>query len=341
MAADLTIGVPFFYNEINNLRGHKVPSVGICYDSDTYFFFWRSLYQRVASKFNWTVPEHWDKEVFEFTLYSLGFVGIFDTNKYATTPNQRFGIIPAPSTVSGVGVQMQPTKIRTANPHFFMPYSETIYEGAGLIKLTGDYRGILDTVDFYAKELATLWSSIDQSIINSRFAYIIAANSENSAATLKAIFDARNSGKPLMVYDKEKLKKKQPVDKSLPLENQEPFEVLDLRVGENYITDKLLADFRRIMVLFDTENGIPNNPVEKGERLITNEVESNSAETVARFTYYMDCLNRSLKKTYEVFPELESTLKVTPTVYNTGQTGAKEAGKEVQDAFQTDTNGNE
>lgn len=179
----------------------------MCYDSDTYYFFWRSLYQRLASKFEWTVPDHWDKEVFEFTMYAFGFVGVFDTNKYATTPNQRYGIIPAPSTVHGIGVQMQPTKIRTANPHFYMPYDETIYEGAGLIKLTSDYRGILDIVDVYAAELATLWSSIDQSIINSRFAYIVAANSEGAAATLKAIFDARNSGKPLIVYDKDKLKR--------------------------------------------------------------------------------------------------------------------------------------
>lgn len=333
-----TIGLPFYYEEINNLRGHKVPSVGLCYDSETFFFFWRSLYQRLASKFKWTVPDHWDKEVYEFTLYSLGFVGVFDTNKYAKTPNQRYGIIPAPSTVSGIGVQMQPTKIRTANPHFFMPYSETIYDGAGLIKLTPDYRGILDIVDFYAKELATLWSSIDQSIINARFAYIIAANSEAAAATLKAIFDDRNSGKPLMVYDKNKLKKKQPVDKTLPIENQDPFEVLDLKVGQNYITDKLLADYRRILVQFDTEIGIPNNPYEKGERLVTNEVESNSAETVARFTYWMECLNRSLKRTYEVFPELENTLKVESTFYDTGQTGAKEAGKEVADVKQTDSN---
>lgn len=333
-----TIGLPFYYEEINNLRGHKVPSVGLCYDSETFFFFWRSLYQRLASKFKWTVPDHWDKEVYEFTLYSLGFVGVFDTNKYATTPNQRYGIIPAPSTVSGVGVQMQPTKIRTANPHFYMPYSETIYVGAGLIKLTPDYRGILDIIDFYAKELATLWSSIDQSIINARFAYIIAANSEAAAATLKAIFDARNSGKPLMVYDKNKLKKKQPVDKTLPIENQDPFEVLDLKVGQNYITDKLLADYRRILVQFDTEIGIPNNPYEKGERLVTNEVESNSAETVARFTYWMECLNRSLKRTYEVFPELENTLKVESTFYDTGQTGAKEAGKEVANVKQTDSN---
>ncbi len=236
---------------------------------------------------------------------------------------------------------MQPTKIRTANPHFYMPYSETIYEGAGLIKLTSDYRGILDIVDFYAKELATLWSSIDQSIINARFAYIIAANSEAAAATLKVIFDARNSGKPLMVYDKNKLKKKQPVDKSLPIDDQDPFEVLDLRVGENYITDKLLADYRRILVQFDTEIGIPNNPFEKGERLITNEVESNSAETVARFTYWMDCLNRSLDRTYEVFPELKKTLKVESRIYDTGQTGAKEAGKEVKYVKQTDSNRNE
>lgn len=339
MAAN-TIGLPFFYDEINNLRGHKVPSVGLCYDSETYYFFWRSLYQRLASKIEWKVPDHWDKEVFEFSLYDLGFLGIFDTNKYATTPNQRFGIIPTPSTVHGIGVQMQPTKIRTANPHFYMPYDEIIYEGAGLIKLTPDYRGILDIVDFYARELATLWSSIDQSIINSRFAYIIAANSEAAAATLKAIFDARNSGKPLMVYDKEKLKKKDPVDKTLPLDDKEPFEVLDLRVGENYITDKLLADYRRILVQFDTEVGIPNNPFEKGERLISNEVESNSAETVARFTYMMDILKRSLKKTYEVFPELESTLTVKARTYDTGQTGAKEAGKEVADVKQIDSSRN-
>lgn len=339
MAAN-TIGLPFFYDEINNLRGHKVPSVGLCYDSETYYFFWRSLYQRLASKFEWQVPDHWDKEVFEFSLYAFGFLGIFDTNKYATTPNQMFGIIPAPSTVHGIGVQMQPTKIRTANPHFYMPYDEIIYEGAGLIKLTSDYRGILDIVDFYARELATLWSSIDQSIINSRFAYIIAANSEAAAATLKAIFDARNSGKPLMVYDKEKLKKKDPVDKTLPLDDKEPFEVLDLRVGENYITDKLLADYRRILVQFDTEVGIPNNPFEKGERLISNEVESNSTETVARFTYMMDILKRSLKKTYEVFPELESTLTVKARTYDTGQTGAKEAGKEVADVKQIDSSRN-
>lgn len=314
-------GIPFYYDHINVQRGSKIPD-NVSYDSDTYFFFWRSLYQRLASHFQWEVPTHWEKEIFEFTLYGLGFVGVFDTNKYATTPNQKFGIIPAVSTVSGIGPQLQPTKIRTANPHFFMPYSETIYEGAGLIRLTGDYKGILDIVDFYAERLAILYSTIDQSIINTRFAYIVGANSEIAAATLKALFDQRNSGKPLMVFDYEKLKTVKP-SKTAALETSDPFHFLDLEVGKNYVTDKLLADYRRLMCAFDSEIGIPNNPVDKAERLISNEVESNSADTVARSTFWMDCLERSIKRTKEVFPELQLSVKFRD--YDTGNTGAKEA----------------
>ena len=333
--------LPFYYQELNNMRGHRVPSTNICYDSETYYFFWRSLYQRLASRLKWKVPKHWEKEIFEFTLYSLGFVGVFDTNKYATTNDKKFGIIPAPATLSGIGVQMQPTEIRTANPYFQMPEPETIYEGAGLIKITGDYKGILDIVDFYAQRLATLYSTIDQSIINSRFAYIVSANSSAAAATLKAVFDQRNSGKPLIVFDKDKLKKKTAIDKVDTLDTTEPFEFLDLHVGSNYITDKLFNDYRTIMALFDTEIGIPNNPVEKAERLTTNEIESNSAETVARFEYMLDCLETSLERTYSVFPELRNQLSYEIRQYNTGQTGAKEAGKEVKDVKQINDNGAE
>lgn len=332
--------LPYYYQELNDMRGHKVPSNNICYDSETYYFFWRSLYQRLCSKIKWRVPEHWEKEIFEFGVYSLGFMGIFDTNKYTTKADEKYGIIPAPSTLSGIGVQMQPTLIRTANPHFQMKEPEIIYKGAGLIKITGDYRGILDIVDFYAERLSILYSTIDQSIINSRFAYIVSANSTTAAATLKAIFDERNSGKPLIVFDKDKLKKKDSVDKTSPLETQEPFELLDLHVGQNYITDQLLRDYRVIMNQFDSEIGIPNNPVEKQERLVTNEVESNSAETVARFEYFMDNLQRSIERTLKVFPELRGQLSVEARVYDTGQTGAKEAGREVsEDAKQTNTSG--
>lgn len=325
------MGAPILSDNLNLIRGTRVPD-DVCYTSEAYFYCWNSLYDRLASRFNFTVPSWWEKDLFEFNLFADGFLGVFDTSKYARTPNQNYGIIPADATLSGVGVQYQPTKIITANPHFYMPAPETIYIGAGLIKLTHDYHGILHIVDFYADKLAILMSTIDQSMMNARFAYIVGANSPAAAATLKAVFDQRNSGKPLIVYDNEKIKKKDAKDQKVSAANlskEDPFNVVDLKVGENYITDKLLADYRRILAAFDEEIGIPNNPIDKAERLISNEVESNSADTVARSTKMLERLQLSIKKTIEVFPELNGKLSVEFTKYDTGATGAKEAGKEV------------
>lgn len=325
------MGVPLYSNNLNLIRGTKIPD-DVCYSSDAYYYSWNSLYDRLCSRFSFKVPDYWEKDMFEFNLFADGFIGVFDTNKYARTPNQRYGIIPAKATLSGVGVQYQPTKILTANPHFYMPSPEIIYEGAGMIKLTHNYMGVLHIVDFYADKLAVLLSTVDQSLMNSRFAYIVGASSPAAAATLKAIFDQRNSGKPTIVFDNEKIKKttdKTQKVSAANLSKEDPFNVVDLHVGENYITDKLMADYRRLIAAFDEEIGIPNNPIEKAERLISNEVESNSADTVARSTKMLDRLKLSIDKTIEVFPELSGKLSVEFTKFDTGATGAKEAGKEV------------
>lgn len=325
------MGVPLYSNNLNLIRGTKIPD-DVCYSSEAYYYSWNSLYDRLCSRFSFKVPDYWEKDMFEFNLFADGFIGVFDTNKYARTSNQRYGIIPAKATLSGVGVQYQPTKILTANPHFYMPAPEIIYQGAGMIKLTHNYMGVLHIVDFYADKLAVLLSTVDQSLMNSRFAYIVGASSPAASATLKAIFDQRNSGKPTIVFDNEKIKKATDKTQKVAaanLSNEDPFNVVDLHVGENYITDKLMADYRRLIAAFDEEIGIPNNPIEKAERLISNEVESNSADTVARSTKMLDRLKLSIDKTIEVFPELSGKLSVEFTKFDTGATGAKEAGKEV------------
>lgn len=308
------MNVPYYYDELNKMRGCNIPS-SLNYKSDTFYYFQRALYQRVASKFEITCPDHWDKQVFLCTLLMLGHVGIFDTNKYADgDASKMFGIIPAPATLSGIGVQMQPTEIRTANPYFYMREPEIIYQGAGLIKLSNDYCGIFDIIDYYAEKLATLSGSIDQSIVNSRFSFAMSANTKQAAETLKAIFDKRNSGDPFIVFDKNKMKDNNPAN----LGDQEPIDFIDFHVGDNYITDKLFNDYRNIMNLFDAEVGIANNPTEKAERLIVNEVDANNVETVARFSFWMSNLKDSIEKTKKVFPNL--VLDIKPTLYNVDQT---------------------
>lgn len=315
---------PIYYNELNILRGQNLSFDDMFIDSATFRYFQRSLYQRLASRFDFTVPEAWDKDVFKCVLIMMGFAGIFDTSKFQHLNNDTdFGILPLPASVQGLGIQMQPIKIITASPYFKMTEAQTIYKEAGLIKLTPDYIGLMDIVDQYATKLALLFSSMDQSIQNSRFFFAMAANTKAGANALQWIMDKRNSGKPFIVFNEEYMKKINPK----PLENEkDPWSFIDFEIGKNYITDKLLMDYRNIMCQFDSEIGIPNNPHEKAERLISNEVESNSAETVARFETWMECLQDSIKKTIEVFPELDGQLAVKAKVYNTGQTGAVEAG---------------
>ena len=81
---------------------------------------------------------------------------------------------------------------------------------------------------------------------------------------------------------------------------------------------------------FDQEVGIPSNPLEKKERMISNEVESNNVESVARFTTWMECIDESQKKTKEFFKGEIDDLYIGPMVYDTGQTGSVESGKVVK-----------
>lgn len=61
--------------------------------------------------------------------------------------------------------------------------------------------------------------------------------------------------------------------------------------------------------------------------MVTNEIESNNVETVARFTTWMGCLDDSIEKTKRLFPGELDDFSIKPRQYDTGQTGAVETGK--------------
>lgn len=330
------MAIPIYYQEMNLLMGRQIPSA-LSYDSVAFNYFWRSLYDRLRSRFNIDCPDDWDKEAFAYMLLGAGYTPLVDTNKFANNTSEMYGIIPVYGTPTGIGVLYQPTKFIIANPLLPNIREVNIWEDAGMVRLTSDWMGLFDIIDKYAATLATLEGTINQSIINSRFAYVLAAKNNNAAKTIKAIMDARSQGKPYMVFDKEMFKDISKGSKTDVLTNDDMFEFIDFRVRENYITKDLLADMTTIYHQFDMEVGIPSNPAEKAERLVTNEVESNNVESVARFTTWMENLNTSIKKSKKLFPELK--LSITPTVYYTGQTGAKESGKEVKDVREDNPTG--
>lgn len=324
------MSLPFYYQQMNLIMGTKVPGE-IEYNSEAYWYFWRSLYQRLRSRFACRVPKSWDREQFMFMLLGNGFMPIVDTNKYTKRIEQKYGIIPLYGTLKGIGVQYQPTSCIISNPIVRVNNGRPLrfWKECGLIKLTPDYCGVFDIINQYAKKLSTLDSTINQSIINARFSYVMAAKNPAGAQTLKAIMDERNKGNPYIVYDKD-LVNKQDADKADFMKSDEMFEFVDFKVKENYITKDLLNDLEMIYHQFDQEVGIPSNPLEKKERMISNEVESNNVESVARFTTWMECIDESQKKTKEFFKGEIDDLYIGPMVYDTGQTGSVESGKVVK-----------
>lgn len=302
--------VPYFYEQLNNIIGHASPST-LKYDSASYQYFRRSLIQRMFSIFDFELPDTWNADYFNYILFGLGFVIVIDGGKY--------GVVPQHGTLSQFGIYYQPTEANIATQFFNKPHLK-IWKDCGLIKLTPDYVGAMDIVDFYAQKLASLDSTLNQSIVNSRMAYIIGAKDKSGAQTIKAALDEISKGNPAVVYDESKVK-----GKGNTLTEDDPWSFLNLEVNKNYITDKVLDNYREILNQFDTEVGIPNNQQsDKKERLVTNEVETNNAETVARATTWEDCLKASIKRTNELYG---LNISVKRREYDTGNTGAVEAGK--------------
>ena len=72
-------------------------------------------------------------------------------------------------------------------------------------------------------------------------------------------------------------------------------------VGQNYITDKVLNDLKTIEDQFNTKMGIPNANTQKRERLITDEVNANNADTSSIATLIVENVSETMAKVNDMF----------------------------------------
>ena len=124
------------------------------------------------------------------------------------------------------------------------------------------------------------------SLINNKYAFMLGAKNKAAGEALKKMLDKINSGEPAVIYDKQL--KNDPTDKSEPWQFWERG-----NLKESYLTTEQLADFRTIMNNFDSEIGITTLPVEKKERMITDEARSNMIDSVSRSEIWLETFNES------------------------------------------------
>ena len=282
------MSLPYDYEIQNIVASSYTPANPKVRGSYEYALFCRYLWQKAISVFKWILPETWETEFVTRVLYGLGFLVVVDTPK--------FGIIPQPGTVGGYNVFYEPLYAMIANP--LLPdltgKQMIIDRDCSIIKLTPDYLGIGDLVGYYAEKMSLASQALSVNFSNSKLSYVFGAKDKTQATTFKKMFDQILNGEPAVV-----------IDKSLYNDDGTPnWQVFNQNLQQTYIVSDLISDLRKIEAEFDTKIGIPNANTDKRERLISDEVNANNAETSSISDLWLDTIREGIKKTMKLYPDL-------------------------------------
>lgn len=267
----------FNEKQINLLESLGVPNTYWKDRTYEYHYWFRALLQKLDSSLIFDgLPENWSKDFFLFCLWAFGYVTVFNT--------EQWGTIFQPSTLSGYDIFYQPTKSLVANPLY--QNELTIHEDCELLKLTPDFKGVFDIIDYYASKLAELSKGIDVGIINTKMPIILTAANPAQAETLKKVYDKMQQGDSLIVYKEYK-------DFEEVIPRKDPFETWTQDFKETYIVTDLLNDFQTILNNFYVEIGLPV-AIEKKAHVLDQEADFMAAQSQARLACWNMTLNESL-----------------------------------------------
>lgn len=290
-------GLPGWYDYaesygVKNLQGSSFFPSTEGKDSLTYRYFVRTLLQMAMAPAELTVPDYWPLPYVLYMLYCRGFGAIIYTDEY--------GLIFNGCTLSGYDVFYQPKYLSVSNP--LLPENKyamlEIGKDAALIRLRPDYGSIMDTVCYYAGQLATAASSLNINLINAKLAYVFCCDNKTIAESFKALYDNIGSGQPAAFADK----------KLFDDEGNLKVQLFQQNLSSMFIGLDMLETMRGLMNAFGSSVGIPNANVTKRERLNTEEVNANAFETAAIPLVSEEIIQRDIKEAIRIFPDLAGKL---------------------------------
>lgn len=247
-------------------------------------YYRRYMLQKLLSvyKFN-GIPETWAENYFLYSLFTFGFVAVINTDKY--------GVIPQHCSLYGYNVMYQPTNVMIANPLINKTLQPKIGSDCALIRMQPDYGSAWDIICHYGDLKALACEAAAVNLINSKLAYVFAAESKSAAESFKKLYDKIANGEPATF-----------IDKGLFDEDGSPrwFEFAQ-NLKQNYIVSELLQDMAKIDSKFDTEIGIPNVNLAKESGVSQSEIMSNNVETRSKASLWLEEIRKGLQQANDLF----------------------------------------
>lgn len=292
---------PLNYDQINLIEGTYTPSAIKNRDNASFDFWVRALFERAQSSIEFELPDFWQGDITDFWYYCMfkfGYLCISDLTKIDRPDAKAIGMCFNPCGLTGRNFYYGPTTAILSNPLLNDSLELTIGKECSIIKLTPSYMGIWDIIEFYADKLSNLDNAINMSIINNKFAYILAGKTKGAVAALKKMMDKINKGNPAVFLDQRVMNDRETKDT--------PFQFLQRdNLKQSYLTTDQLHDLHTILNDFDAEIGIPSAPNDKKERETEYESKSKIADGLSRLLTWKRCLNSSFTATKQLYPDLD------------------------------------
>lgn len=298
----MTMPIPF--DIINLINSCYSPNSVVKRNNYAYNFYCRYLYDKLKAVFKFTLPETFGEELFKNALFANGYVTIL--------PSDEFGLLAQWGVGGGYTVNYTPRFVLVANP--LLPEISgkelIIDEDCAVIRLNGEWAGVLDLVSYYAEKMALASQAVDVNLINTKIAYIFAAKDKAQAQTFKKALDRIYDGEPAVI-----------LDKSLFDEEGKPaWNAFTQKPKDIYLVSDLLNDLAKIEDEFDTRIGIPNANTDKRERLISDEVNANNVETAILADDWLEHIRAGCDRVREMYgAEISVEWRYKPNVPDTKQ----------------------
>lgn len=298
------MNMPIPFDVINLINSCYSPNSVVKRNNYSYNFYCRYLYDKLKAVFKFSLPETFGEELFKNALFANGYVTIL--------PSAEFGLLAQWGVGGGYTVNYTPRFVLVANP--LLPEISgkelIIDEDCAVIRLNGEWSGVLDLVSYYAEKMALASQAVDTNLINTKIAYIFAAKDKAQAQTFKKALDRIYDGEPAVI-----------LDKSLFDEEGKPaWNAFTQKPKDIYLVSDLLDDLAKIEDEFDTRIGIPNANTDKRERLITDEVNANNVETAILADDWLEHIRAGCDRVREMYgAEITVDWRYKPNVPNTKQ----------------------
>lgn len=263
----------------------------------------------ITNRFDWTgFPMSIDTQFIEDKLATRGYVGVyFDDEK---------GLIVSSGVVNGQDLYGNPINFRPLTPNMLeinsrkrkvVSYSDMAdKDGVVLIKNNNFSSPSTDWLNMYTKKMADIEQSIEINRKQLMTPYFFVANDDN-INLLKTVYAEIEKGVPVIYLPEQKS------NTGTYPQIQDRIQKMD--VTSPYIIDKLNDELTRLEHQVLTISGIDSLAVNKKERLVTSEADSNKEKTLSNLNVELQSRRKAIPLIIECFksvvPDIDK-LQVNP-----------------------------